>query len=64
MKKRESCEYTLYGDLDGMTVADLRAMLDSYPDDARIDVRSEYHHSGGTFSYPEYREYFVFKWEE
>ena len=35
-----SIKYTLYGDLDGKTVAELRAMLAEYPDDARIDVRS------------------------
>ena len=35
-----SIKYTLYGDLDGKTVAELRAMLAEYPDDARIDVQS------------------------
>tara|TARA_R110000744_G_scaffold867_6_gene3239 strand:+ start:1579 stop:1773 length:195 start_codon:yes stop_codon:yes gene_type:complete len=37
--------YTLYGDLDGMSVAELRAMLAKYSDDARIDVRSRHTHS-------------------
>lgn len=63
MKKCESYEYTLYGDLDGRTVADLRAMLDSYPDDARIDVRSEKVYGIGGWT-NEDREFFVFKWEE
>ena len=37
-------EYTLYGNLDGMSIAELRAMLTKYPDDARIDVRSRHTH--------------------
>tara|TARA_R110000772_G_scaffold178903_1_gene290298 strand:- start:311 stop:481 length:171 start_codon:yes stop_codon:yes gene_type:complete len=40
-----SIKYTLYGDLDGKTVAELRAMLAEYPDDARVDVRSRHTHS-------------------
>ena len=36
----KSIEYTLYGDLEGMSVAELRAMLAEYPDDYRVDVRS------------------------
>ena len=35
-----SIKYTLYGDLDGKTVAELRSWLAEYPDDARVDVQS------------------------
>jgi hypothetical protein len=41
MAKKESMRYTLYGELDGMTIGRLREILDAYPDDAVIDVRSE-----------------------
>ena len=60
-KRKESTEYTLYGDLDGMTVKDLRDLLAEFPDDARIDVRSEpvYGYGGWTD-----QELFVFVWEE
>ena len=60
---KKSCTYTLYGDLDGMTVADLRAMLADYPDDAVIDVQSEkvYGYGGWT---DQDQEFFVFKWKE
>lgn len=60
---RKSVEYTLYGDLDGMTVKDLRRMLDDYPDDAVIDVGSEkvYGYGGWT---DQDREFFVIRWEE
>lgn len=63
MAKNESLEYTLYGDLDGMTIADLREMLSEYPDDARVDVRSEkvYGYGGWT---DEDKEFFVIKWKE
>ena len=62
-ERKESCTYTLYGDLEGITVADLREMLDNYPDDARIDVRSEkvYGYGGWT---DQDQEFFVFTWEE
>jgi len=61
-KRKESCEYTLYGDLDGMTVARLRDLLSKFPDDAVIDVRSETVYSGiGT---TDERDFFVFRWEE
>lgn len=62
-KRKESTSHTLYGDLDGITVADLREMLDNYPDDARIDVRSEkvYGYGGWT---DEDREFFVFTWKK
>ena len=62
-ERKESCTYTLYGDLEGITVADLREMLDNYPDDAVIDVRSEkvYGYGGWT---DEDTEFFVFVWEE
>jgi len=42
---KSEVKYTLYGDLDGMSVAELRSMLAKYPDDARIDVRSRPTHS-------------------
>ena len=50
---KESKEFTLYGTLDGMTVAELRKMLDEYPEDAYLDVQFD---PAG--------DYFVFKWEE
>lgn len=61
--RRESEAFTLYGDLDGMTVADLRKMLGQYPDDARIVVRSEkvYGYGGWT---DEDREFFHIVWRE
>jgi len=62
-ERKESCEYTLYGDLDGMTVADLRRMLDDYPDDARIDVRSDKVYGYGGWTDKD-RDFFVFRWEE
>ena len=63
MTEKTSVEYTLYGDLDGLTVADLRKILDDYPDDARIVVYSEpiYGYGGWT---DETQDYFRFKWEE
>ena len=62
-KKVESVTYTLYGDLEGMTVANLREMLDGYPDDARIDVRSEPEYGYGGWT-DNFRDYFVFVWNE
>lgn len=59
--KKESIEYSLYGDLDGMSVSDLRRLLDDYPEDAVIDVRSETLQCiGGPYE----RIFFVFKWKE
>ena len=62
-KRKESTSHTLYGDLDGITVARLREMLDDYPDDARIDVRTEkvYGYGGWT---DQDQEFFVFTWKE
>jgi hypothetical protein len=62
-ERRESTKYTLYGDLDGITVKDLRAMLDDYPEDAVIDVRSEPEYVIGGWS-NEWKDFFVFRWEE
>jgi hypothetical protein len=61
-KRKESIRHT-YGDLDGISVADLRRMLDEYPDDAVIDVRSEelIAFGGGT---DQDQEFFVFTWKE
>lgn len=59
MTKTESGEFTLFGDLDGITVARLREMLDDYPLDAVIDVRSE-----KVQWTDQDREFFVFTWEE
>jgi hypothetical protein len=63
MAQKESAEFTLFGDLDGISVGDLRRMLDEYPDDARVDVRTEkvYGYGGWT---DEDREFFVFTWEK
>ena len=41
MDKKESVRYTLYGELDGMTIGKLREILNEYADNAVIDVRSE-----------------------
>ncbi len=60
--RKESSEFTLYGDLDGMTVADLRRMLDAYPDDARIDVRSDKVYEYGGWSDKD-RDFFHFVWK-
>jgi hypothetical protein len=60
---KESETYTLYGDLDDMTVAELRVMLDKYPDDARVVVRSEKVYVYGGWSDVD-REFFLFRWEE
>jgi hypothetical protein len=65
-ERKESGEYTVYEKyivLDGVTVKDLRRMLDDYPDDAVIDVRSEkvYDIDGGR---DQDREFFVIRWEE
>jgi hypothetical protein len=63
MARKESAEFTLFGDLEGITVARLREMLDEYSGDAVIDVRTEkvYGYGGWT---DEDREFFVFTWEE
>ncbi len=61
MTRKESKEFSAYGDLDGMTVAEIREWLDQFPDDAFVDVRSEYNPViGGGFD----REFFVFVWYE
>jgi hypothetical protein len=56
---KESIQYTLYGDLDGMTVAQLRRKLILYPDDAVIDVRSE-----KVYGQEQEQDFFVFRWED
>jgi hypothetical protein len=61
--RKESAAFTLYGDLDGMTVADLRAMLDRYPEDARVVVRSEKVYGYGGWSDQD-REFFHIVWQE
>jgi hypothetical protein len=62
-ERKESSKFTLYGDLDGMTVADLRSMLDEFPDDARIYVRSEKVYGYGGWSTDD-QDFFVIRWEE
>ncbi len=61
--RKESAAFTLYGDLDGMTVADLRSMLEQYPDDAQIVVRSEKVYVQGGWSDTD-REFFHIVWRE
>ena len=61
--RKESAAFTLYGDLDGMTVADLRRMLDNYPEDAQIVVRSEKVYEYGGWSNQD-REFFHVVWKE
>ena len=63
MARRESQEFTLYGDLDGMTVERLRDLLAEYPSDARIDVRSEKVYQIGGWSDQD-RDFFVIVWDE
>jgi len=58
MAKQESAEFTLFGDLDGKSVGDLRRMLDEYPVYARVDVRADQGWSDQD------REFFVFTWEK
>ena len=58
MARKESKEFSLFGDLDGMTVAEIREWLDQFSDDARLDARTEY--EGVIVD----REFFVFIWEE
>lgn len=55
---KESKKFSLYGDLDGMTVRDLITMLEEYSDDARIDVRSETKYGFGGYTNAE-DEFFV-----
>jgi len=62
-ERKESTTYTLYGDLDGMTVAQLRDLLSEFPDDAKINVRSEKVYGYGGWSDQD-REFFVILWEE
>lgn len=62
-ERRESIKYTLFGDLDCMTVKDLRRLLDDYPEDAMIDVRSEPEYGRGGWTTEE-REFFVFTWDD
>lgn len=59
----ESCSYSLFGDLDGMSVSDIRKILDQYPDDAVIDARTEPIYGYGGWTDKE-REFFVFRWRE
>lgn len=63
MNQKESYEFSLSGDFDGRTVAELIEMLQNYPKDAVVDVRTEkvYGYGGWT---NEDREFFVFKWME
>jgi hypothetical protein len=58
MERKESQEFSLFGDLDGMTVERLRDMLSEYPADARIDVRSEKVYGYGGW------DFFVIVWDE
>jgi hypothetical protein len=63
MALKESRRITLFGDLDGMTVAEIRNLLDEYPDDARVDAQSELAQYFGGHSTKE-EEFFVFVWME
>lgn len=63
MARQESTEFSLYGDLDGMSVERLRDMLAEYPSDARIDVRSEKVYGYGEWTKQD-REFFVIVWDE
>ena len=63
MARKESAEFSLWGDLDGATVGDLRRMLDEDPADARIDVRSEKVYQFGRGGDQD-REFFVITWDE
>lgn len=63
MKKQESRSYTLEGDLAGMTVEDMLALLEDYPKDARIVVRREKEYGYSGWSDQE-QEFFVITWEE
>jgi len=64
MARKESQEFTLYGDLDGISVERLRELLSEYPADARIDVRSEKVYQFGGLMPGEDRDYFVIVWDE
>jgi hypothetical protein len=63
MTRRESTSYSLYGDLEGMSVASLRELISDLPDDAVIDVREESVRGFGDGDGHE-SEYFVFVWDE
>ena len=63
MARKESQEFTLYGDLDGISVERLRELLSEYPADARIEVRSEKVYQFGGWSDQD-REFFVIVWDE
>ena len=63
MARKESQEFTLYGDLDGISVERLRDLLSKYPSDARIDVRSEKVYQIGGWSDQD-RDFFVIVWDE
>lgn len=63
MSRKESGEFSLWSDLDGMTVGDLRDRLSEYPSDARIDVRSEKVYGIGGWTNQD-REFFVIVWDE
>lgn len=62
-KRKESARHTLFGDLDGMTVAEIREMLAKYPDHARLNVYSEPEYGYGGWTDREC-EFFVFTWSE
>ena len=53
----KSGAYSLYVDLDGKTVTQIREMLDQYPDDAVCDVQS-------IQEYPGERDEFRFIWNK
>ena len=63
MARKESQEFTLYGDFDGISVEQLRDLLSKYPADSRIEVRSEKIYSRKT-GQPENLDYFVIVWDE
>jgi hypothetical protein len=60
---QKSPQYTVFGDLDGITVAELKSLLSKYPDHAVISAHSDlvYGFRGWT---GESREYFVVQWEQ
>ena len=63
MARKESQEFTLYGDLDGISVEQLHDLLSKYPADSRIEVRSEKVYSREAGEAKDL-DFFVIVWDE
>jgi hypothetical protein len=61
MSQKKSKAFTLFGDLDGMTVEEIRRWLDQFSENDRLDAQVEYVYCIGGY---QEREFFIFIGEE